>query len=205
MASLKQTKRRILSIKNTQKITRAMKLVASAKYARANINMMNAKPYIKSFAETLQTILCQGNLDSKFLSDKKNEDKKTLLVVLSSDRGLCGSLNSSLFKFVENKIKEEKSKTNFQLELWGKRSLFFGNSRSEEITFTQEKVLDKPSYEFIQKNPTDSTKNISPTSSVDENGNLVELVPLSVSTRDQDVSTGTGTKDHESGSTHCSG
>ena len=153
MPSLKDTKRRIVSVKNTQKITRAMKLVSSAKYARANRAIVNAGPYEQSFKKMIE-ILIDGDgerLTSPLL--EHNPEKKILVVLVSSDRGLCGGLNSNLFK-VCNRLLQEKQEQGIECELglWGKRAIMFGQKSSLISQFRLEKVLEKPSFSFASKN-----------------------------------------------------
>ena len=100
MASLDDLKKRILSVKSTQKITKAMKMVAAAKLKRAQENAEKGRPY----SEKMNNIIL--NL-SNSISDKENapkllagtgNDKVHLCVVLTSDRGLCGGFNSNIIK-----------------------------------------------------------------------------------------------------------
>ena len=100
MASLDDLKKRIASVKSTQKITKAMKMVAAAKLRRAQENAEKGRPY----SEKMNNIIL--NL-SNGISDKENapelligtgEDKKHLCIVLTSDRGLCGGFNTNIIK-----------------------------------------------------------------------------------------------------------
>ena len=100
MASLDDLKKRISSVKSTQKITKAMKMVAAAKLRRAQENAEKGRPY----SEKMNNIIL--NL-SNGISDKENapklltgsaEDKVHLCVVLTSDRGLCGGFNSNIIR-----------------------------------------------------------------------------------------------------------
>jgi len=100
MASLDDLKKRIVSVKSTQKITKAMKMVAAAKLKRAQDNAEKGRPY----SEKMNNIIL--NLSSG-ISDKENapkllfgtgEDKTHLCVVLTSDRGLCGGFNTNIIK-----------------------------------------------------------------------------------------------------------
>lgn len=150
MASLKDTKRRIGSVKNTQKITRAMKLVASAKYAKANVNLAKAKPYSKSFLDLVQKSLASGEISSPLLEKRENV-KNTRLIVISADRGLCGALNSGVLKAANRFLKEKRELSKVSLELWGKRAVVFGNSLTEEIVDRREKVLESPNHPFARK------------------------------------------------------
>ncbi len=107
MASLKSIKKRIVSVKNTRQITKAMKMVSAAKLRRAQEAVVAARPYAGKLAEVLQSLA--GNLegDQHPLLEKRDA-KKLLLVVVTSDRGLCGGFNTNLCKAAERFIKEKK-------------------------------------------------------------------------------------------------
>lgn len=147
MPSLKDTKRRIVSVKNTQKITRAMKLVSSAKYARANRAILNGRPYADSFSKMIKQ-LYDPECSTPLLEQRPL--RKGLLIIVSTDRGLCGGLNTNLFKKCRTFLEESKTEreVSFELGLWGKRAVMFGSKCSENILFSSEKVLEKPRYEF---------------------------------------------------------
>ena len=108
MASLDDLKKRIVSVKSTQKITKAMKMVAAAKLKRAQDSAEKGRPY----SDKMNNIIL--NLSSS-ISDKENapkllvgtgEEKVHLCVVLTSDRGLCGGFNSSIVKLAKSRIAE---------------------------------------------------------------------------------------------------
>jgi F-type H+-transporting ATPase subunit gamma len=109
MASLKDIRARIESTKNTQQITKAMKLVSAAKLRKAQNNIVNMRPY----ALTLRKVIADIAVTKKVthpLMEKKEQVKNVLLVVISSDRGLCGAFNSNINKFTEAYYQENKSK-----------------------------------------------------------------------------------------------
>lgn len=153
MAGLKDTKRRIISVKNTQKITKAMKLVSAAKYARANQAATNARPYGESFDELVKSLAAACGDDVKIPLLENREVKKALLVVVATDRGLCGGLNSNLFKNC-TKFLEEQKKNGVTIELvaWGKRAAMYCKTRPEKLISSEEKVLQACSYEFAKEN-----------------------------------------------------
>ena len=108
MPSLDDLKKRIKSVKSTQKITKAMKMVAAAKLRKAQENAEKGRPYSKK----MQNIIL--NL-TQSISDPKNapkllvgtgEDKKYLCVVLTADRGLCGGFNSNICKLAKTNFKK---------------------------------------------------------------------------------------------------
>lgn len=108
MASLKDIRLRIDSTKNTQQITKAMKLVSAAKLRKAQHNITNMRPYAVTLKQVLANITATQKVTHP-LMEKKDQVKNVLLVVLTSDRGLCGSFNSSINKFSERYYSENKS------------------------------------------------------------------------------------------------
>src|SRR5436190_20510701 len=101
MANRRDIKRRISSVVNTQKITKAMKLVAAAKFARASHAVQAARPYSQAFDDMVKRLVksAAGEITSPLLATPT--EKRVLLVVLGTDRGLCGALNTSLFRFLK--------------------------------------------------------------------------------------------------------
>ena len=109
MASLKDIRARIESTKNTQQITKAMKLVSAAKLRKAQNNITNMRPYAITLRKVIADIAVTGQVTHP-LMEQKTEVKNLLLVVLTSDRGLAGAFNSSIIKFAETYYKEHVSK-----------------------------------------------------------------------------------------------
>lgn len=108
MASLKDIRIRIDSTKNTQQITKAMKLVSAAKLRKAQNNITNMRPYALTLKKVIENITATQKITHPLMIQKKNV-KKVLLVVLTSDRGLCGGFNSNINKFTEKYISEHSS------------------------------------------------------------------------------------------------
>jgi F-type H+-transporting ATPase subunit gamma len=98
MASLKAIKRRIVSVKNTRKITRAMKMVAAARLRRAQQRISDLRPYAVKTAELLSSVAARTEGAASHPLLARREEKKVLLVVLTSDRGLAGAFNASICK-----------------------------------------------------------------------------------------------------------
>jgi F-type H+-transporting ATPase subunit gamma len=109
MASLKDIRSRIDSTKNTQQITKAMKLVSAAKLRRAQHQIVNMRPYAATLLKVIADIVVTNRV-SHPLMQTPTETKKVLLVVLTSDRGLAGAFNSNINKFAEAYYKEHKNK-----------------------------------------------------------------------------------------------
>lgn len=109
MASLKDIRLRIETTKNTQQITRAMKLTSAAKLRRAQNNIQNMRPYALSLRQVIADIVATQKV-SHPLMETRQQVKSVLLVVLTSDRGLCGGFNSNISRFAETYIRENKNK-----------------------------------------------------------------------------------------------
>jgi F-type H+-transporting ATPase subunit gamma len=109
MASLKDIRIRIESTKSTQQITKALKLVSAAKLGKAQHQIVNMRPYSHSLLKMIANIAITQRVSHPLLETRTNP-QKILLLVLSSDRGLCGGFNSQINKFTEIYLKENKSK-----------------------------------------------------------------------------------------------
>jgi F-type H+-transporting ATPase subunit gamma len=146
MASLKSIKKRIVSVKNTRQITKAMKMVSAAKLRRAQENVVAARPYAKKLGEVLQALSANLEGDLHPLLEKR-EAKKLLLIVLTSDRGLCGGFNTNLCKAADRYIKE-KSASYEQISVMtiGRKGYEFLKSRYT-VYRNFSNVLAKPNYQ----------------------------------------------------------
>ena len=134
MASLRDIRRRIGSVKNTRQITRAMKLVAGAKLRRATEAATAAKPYQQSLSRMLARVVASaGEIEHPLLETPDNEND-VLIAVLSSDRGLCGGFNSQLFRKLEKDIAALKADgKNVRLLCFGKKARAHFGARNYEI------------------------------------------------------------------------
>ena len=107
MANLKAIKTRIVSVKSTQKITKAMKMVAAAKLRRAQENLIKARPYSNHLREVIAEIAKRAEKeDSKFLTTNSTGND-ILFLVISGDRGLCGGFNSNITRDVKRFLIEK--------------------------------------------------------------------------------------------------
>ncbi len=146
MASLKSIKKRIVSVKNTRQITKAMKMVSAAKLRRAQENVVAARPYAKKLGEVLQSLAANLEGDLHPLLEKR-EAKKLLLIVLTSDRGLCGGFNTNLCKAADRFIKEKKdSFEQISIMTVGRKGYEFLKSRYT-VSKNFANVLAKPNYQ----------------------------------------------------------
>ena len=108
MASLKDIRMRIDSTKNTQQITRAMKMVSAAKLRKAQMNILNSRPYAQRVLSVIADLAATQRVEHPLLGQKENP-QKILLVVLTSDRGFCGAFNSNIGKFADRYYRENQA------------------------------------------------------------------------------------------------
>ncbi len=145
MAGAKEIRSKIASIKNTQKITKAMEMVAASKMRKAQERMRTARPY----AEKIRKIvghLRQVNLDYKHPFTIERPVTSVGIIVISTDRGLCGGLNLNLFKTALAAIREARGKNaRINLCLIGSKGVqFFRRLTGVEITGSVTHLGDRP-------------------------------------------------------------
>ena len=152
MASLKEIRVRIASVQSTQKITSAMKMVSASKLRKAQGAILNLRPYSNKLNEILQNLSgSSDSLDAMPLFQKRGEER-VAIVVISSNRGLCGAFNTNIVKKVESMLKEEYA----QQESAGNVSLYCIGKKAKEqlakhhtITWSNEALVDNSSFEEI--------------------------------------------------------
>lgn len=135
MANLKAIRQRIRSVKSTQKITKAMKMVAAARVRRAQARTLATRPFTQEIVKILQQIVFEANaLDLQELPLLiKRPIERVALIVLSSDRGLCGSYNTNVFKATIKRIEELRGENKeVQLITVGLKSTGFFKRVKEE-------------------------------------------------------------------------
>ncbi len=128
MAVGKEVRTKIASIKNTQKITRAMEMVAASKMRKTKDRMQASRPYSKKIAKIIKH-LAQANPEYKHPYLITRDVKRIGVIVVSSDRGLCGGLNSNLFRSTLNRLVEWEG-ANIEVDvctIGTKASGFFSN------------------------------------------------------------------------------
>jgi F-type H+-transporting ATPase subunit gamma len=145
MAGAKEIRGKIASIKNTQKITKAMEMVAASKMRKAQERMRAARPYAEKIRKIIGH-LRQVNLDYKHPFTLERPVKSVGIVVISTDRGLCGSLNLNLFKASLGAIREAEAKgAKVYLCVIGTKALqFFRRLSGIEIAASATHLGDRP-------------------------------------------------------------
>jgi F-type H+-transporting ATPase subunit gamma len=107
MATLREIKRRIGSVKSTQQITKAMKMVAAAKLRKTQSQLLAARPYSKKLGHILENAASLKSKDNPFLYERKV--KNSCFVLITSDKGLCGSFNSNVIRRTIDEIRASDS------------------------------------------------------------------------------------------------
>jgi F-type H+-transporting ATPase subunit gamma len=134
MPSTIDLRRRIRSVKNTQQITKAMKMVAAAKLRRAQERMMAARPYSAALRQVLASLSTRVDVAMHPLLAAREEEKKVLLLVVTADRGLCGAFNTNILRAAQNAI-AEKSWTEVHLTTIGRKATDFFKRRPQPKKF----------------------------------------------------------------------
>jgi F-type H+-transporting ATPase subunit gamma len=134
MIGLKALRRRIASIKSTQQITRAMKMVAAARLRRAQERIIEARPYADKIKEVLQSLSLRTNPEAHPLLMRR-EMKRVELLAITTDRGLCGSFNQNIFRRVERFLREHhKDYAEISLTIVGRKGWDHFRRRNVPIT-----------------------------------------------------------------------
>ncbi|AXJ00472.1 ATP synthase F1 subcomplex gamma subunit [Cyclonatronum proteinivorum] len=105
MANLREIRDRISSVKSTQQITKAMKMVAAARLRKAQENVIATRPYVAGLQSVIEKLSSSTASQNIFMKDVENP-QSILLIVIGSDRGLCGGFNSNLFRFVTDTLNQ---------------------------------------------------------------------------------------------------
>jgi F-type H+-transporting ATPase subunit gamma len=136
MPSLKSIRTRISSVKSTQKITRAMKLVSAARLRRAQDAIVGARPYANALAEAVVEVALRAGADAHPLLDRRTPERLTM-VPLTSDRGLAGGFNANVFRALQRFVAEQQKTATppreIALEIVGKKGRDYFRRRKATI------------------------------------------------------------------------
>lgn len=156
MPSLKETRKRIQSVKNTQQITKAMKMVAAARLRRAQERLLQMRPYAQGVHEMIGEVAARGD-DAAHPLLAQRERLRAQMIVLTSDRGLCGAFNAQVIRKADSYLKAEKLDENeaaqraehehLELALIGRKGIEYFDRRDWEIRHRYREVLTQPSLE----------------------------------------------------------
>lgn len=150
MANLRDIRNRISSIENTQQITKAMKMVAAAKLRKAQQRMNATRPYAKKIRSVAERLVAGSNSNHALLR-RPEETNRILMIVVGSDRGLCGGFNNNLFKVVEKEIQDKYSSFNesetLDIITIGKKSTAYFKKRNYQVIESYPGFFDTLNYQ----------------------------------------------------------
>ena len=148
MANLKEIRNRITSIKSTMQITSAMKMVSAAKLKKAQDAITAMRPYSSKLTELLQNLSATLDSDASGAYSTQREVSKVLLVVITSNRGLCGGFNSSITKKVIATIQEKYSNASVDLFTIGKKGTDV-LSKTQTVIATRNEIFDDLTFDNV--------------------------------------------------------
>jgi len=145
VSNLKEIRSRISSVDSTKKITRAMKMVASAKLKKAQNQIIAVRPYAEKLSELVREFGSNLDTDIKSPYTQRRNEERVLLVPITSNRGLCGAFNTNVAKRVRKLIKEEYPNSQTQVLIIGKKGQELLSKEFKVLGFHAE-IFDELSY-----------------------------------------------------------
>lgn len=148
MATLRDIKLRIKGVRNTQQITKAMKMVAAAKLRRAQEGILNARPYARKISTMLSHLVTEEDkVENPFIALR--EIKNVAVVVVTADRGLCGAFNTNIIKesvkYIENLRSESLNPVVYCI---GRKGYDFFNKQNYDLTGHTTGIFNLLKYEY---------------------------------------------------------
>ncbi len=155
MANLKEIKGRITSVNSTQQITKAMKMVAAAKLRRAQDRILQLRPYSQKLSEVLQNVSATLGDDASNVFAETREINQVLVVVVTSDRGLCGSFNANVNKLAVQHIntyyKTQLDAGNVEILPIGAKAKDYFKKRGYRVTETFADLFTRLSFDDVRE------------------------------------------------------
>lgn len=148
--NLRHLRRRVKSVKNIRQITRAMKFVSASKLKRAQDRMFAARPYANRMLDVLNSVA--GRCDPsthRLLKDRQGD--RTLLVVVTSDKGLCGAFNSNVLRAFRQNIDDGKLNKDLSLTLVGRKGADWFRRRSWPIRHQYVNIMSKVDFKYAKE------------------------------------------------------
>ncbi|MFQ5828219.1 MAG: ATP synthase F1 subunit gamma [Candidatus Methylomirabilia bacterium] len=149
MASLRDIRRRIRSVQSTQKITRAMKLVAAAKVRRAHERILDARPYARKMGDLLGSLALRTDPESHPLLGRR-EPGRRMVVIITGDKGLCGAFNSNVLRRSLDFIRQSEE-ASVVLVLVGRKAQDFYRRRAWSVRASMAGFFDRLAYSHARE------------------------------------------------------
>jgi F-type H+-transporting ATPase subunit gamma len=149
MPSLQSVRRKIDSVKKTQKITKAMKMVAASKLKRTQNRILAARPYALKMRETIRNLSRRVNREAHpLLRKREGAHRNVIVTVVTSDRGLCGAFNANILRTAVNALKELESRgVKAEVAVVGRKGRDFFRRRDWKVRREVVDIFDKLSFE----------------------------------------------------------
>lgn len=155
MASLKEVRNRIVSVNSTQQITKAMKMVSAAKLRRAQDAIHQMRPYAKKLAEMIATVSAQSDAGSENPFTEVREIKNALIIVVTSDRGLCGAFNANVGKatmaLVNEKYASLQASGNVEILALGKKGGEYLSRRGYKVNDAYADIFTRLNFSNVRE------------------------------------------------------
>lgn len=153
MPNLKEVRIRIASVKSTQQITSAMKMVAASKLRRAQNAILKMRPYAAKLKDILQNLSASLDSGDDNVYTQKRIPEKVLVVVITSNRGLCGAFNTNILRTAVQRIQQDYASQmksgNVSLLTIGRKSTEFFSKRGYKVISSHDSVFDSLTYENV--------------------------------------------------------
>lgn len=151
MAGVKEIRTRITSVQSTMKITSAMKMVSAAKLRKAQNSVLRIRPYSRKMQEILVNLSAGLDSSSENKYAEVKEEGKALVIVITSNGGLCGAFNSNVVKsavnYIDSELASEKASGNLDIITIGKKAVDLLKSRNYEPVETYDDIFDNLTFE----------------------------------------------------------
>jgi F-type H+-transporting ATPase subunit gamma len=148
MPSLIDLRRRIRAVKSTQQITKAMKMIAASRLRRAQERVVSSRPFAQRMLTVLNSLVARVEADSHpLLRTPEPGVGKPLLIVITADRGLCGSFNSNVIKAAGQFVVEEGRDREVALGLIGRKGRDFFRRRGFDVRYEQTGIFQRLTFE----------------------------------------------------------
>jgi F-type H+-transporting ATPase subunit gamma len=159
---LKEVRNKIKSTQNMQQITKAMKMVSAAKLRKAQDAIIQMRPYARKLQEVLSNIVSGAESDAGMALATERAAEKVLMIVITSDRGLCGAYNANVIKLARTTIQEKYAAQNAKgnLHIWGigKKGCEFFQKNKYKVNETYKDLFLKLKFENVQTVAQDAIK-----------------------------------------------
>ena len=150
MANTRAIVKRRKAIRNIRKITRTMELIATARFKKAMDRAIEASAFTQKISELVAELSQSASATEHPLLQPRENVKNTVLLVLTSNRGLCGGYNSNVLREANNYLNGDSASENVSLQISGKRGIAFYNFHGKELNKSYTHFEDKPTYDEVE-------------------------------------------------------